>query len=411
MWAAWSRVARWLSCAAVFAALLWLPSASHAYSFGPTVRQAGVEQQAFDWGTHRCDADDYPDSPARAFRDAQNKTQLITGAPVNRRMRGSSLLTVVRECPAIMASHRNPDPAAYDDAEWIAATWTADGKTIHALVHDEYRGFQVPGMCPSGTYLACWYNAVTYARSTKSGTTYTHARPPAHLVASLPYRYAADTGPYGIFEPSNVLRTQRPGDAAPYYYSLVHVEDYPKVDPVQRAGVCVMRTSNIADPASWRAWDGTAFAATFTNPYAGAPATAGHICSPVSYPQIEKMNSSVTYSEYLGRYLLVGMSGQFDPARGQVVHGFYLSTSIDLVTWSDRRLLMEAPLPWTCPTGAERQIAYPSLLDPASTSRNYETTGRQAMLYFTRLNAPCGGPPSQDRDLVRIPIEFLPGAA
>lgn len=392
----------------VSAAGLLCAATTHAYTFGPTVRQSAAEQLAFDWSTQRCDDDDYPDAPARAFRDFQNKTQLIAGAPTNRRMRGSSLQTAVRECPILMSSHYRPDPSAYDDWEWIASTWTPDGKTIHALVHNEYRGSLVPMMCPSLSYPKCWYNAITYATSTTKGATYTHATPPAQLVASAPYQYVADSGPYGIFDPTNIIRTQRPGDAVPYYYAMVHLEDYPKSAPVQHAGACVMRTTNVADPTSWRAWNGTSFAVSFVNPYLDTSDPAGHVCTPVSYAQIEKMTSSLSYSDYLGRYVLVGMSGQYDPLRAAVVWGFYYSTSTDLVTWTDRRLLMEAPLPWVCPTGAEQQVAYPSLLDPLTRSRNHETIGQRPLLYFTRLNDPCGDPIGQDRDLIRIPIEFLP---
>jgi hypothetical protein len=48
---------------------------------------------------------------------------------------------------------------------------------------------------------------------------------------------------------------------------------------------------------------------------------------------------------------------------------------------------------------------YPALLDPASTSRNFETTGKTAYLYYTRHNFGQG---SLDRDLIRISVEFFP---
>ena len=37
---------------------------------------------------------------------------------------------------------------------------------------------------------------------------------------------------------------------------------------------CVMRTQTLADPTSWRAWDGTAFELQMTDPYTGAAAVA-----------------------------------------------------------------------------------------------------------------------------------------
>jgi hypothetical protein len=48
--------------------------------------------------------------------------------------------------------------------------------------------------------------------------------------------------------------------------------------------------------------------------------------------------------------------------------------------------------------------AYPSLIDPASRSRNLDTVGRRAYLYFSRANQPCDS--GLDRDLLRVPVEF-----
>ena len=56
----------------------------------------------------------------------------------------------------------------------------------------------------------------------RRGRTFTHAAPPRHLVASVPYRYEPDAGPYGLFQPSNIVR--RPEDG--YYYALIHAEAF-----------------------------------------------------------------------------------------------------------------------------------------------------------------------------------------
>jgi hypothetical protein len=379
-----------------------------AYGFGPVARQAGPEQIVLDWSTQRCDFDDYADAPARAFRDAAGQTQLVAGAPVNRRMRGPGLDALTRDCSAILTSRLSPDPAAYAAKQWLASFWTRDGTTIDALVHDEFHGMTTPIGCLSLTGAAgCWYNAVTAARSVDGGATYSAAPAPASVVATSPFRYIDATGPYGVFEPSNIIRARRPGEGVTYFYALVHVEDYPRAKPVQRAGVCLMRTRDLAAPATWRAWGGEAFDVRFSDPYSESPTPSAHACRPVAFGAIEKMNSSLTYNWYLKKYLLVGMSSVYDKVQHRAVYGFYSSTSKDLVDWTPRRLLMEAPLPWTCPTGGEHQLAYPSLLDPASPSRNYETTGQHPYLYFTRLNDPCLLPIGADRDLVRIPIELV----
>jgi len=50
---------------------------------------------------------------------------------------------------------------------------------------------------------------------------------------------------------------------------------------------------------------------------------------------------------------------------------------------------------------------YPSLLDPDSETRNFETTGKKAYLYYTLFNLDYLGNSTLDRDLVRVPVEFF----
>jgi hypothetical protein len=195
-------------------------------------------------------------------------------------------------------------------------------------------------------YTKCWYNSITLATSTDQGASYTHTSPPSHRVATVPYQYVADTGPYGVFEPSNTIYTQRPGDSQPYYYTMVRVEDYPKDSPVQQNGACVMRTQNLSDPTSWRTWNGTSFSVRFIDPYLEPGADPSqHVCKPVSRPQIVKMSYNVTYSNHFGKYLLVAPAGKIDPTSGAAVWGFYYSTSTDLVNWSTRQLRWKRRFP------------------------------------------------------------------
>jgi hypothetical protein len=101
--------------------------------------------------------------------------------------------------------------------------------------------------------------------------------------------------------------------------------------------------------------------------------------------------------------VLIGISA--DQIDGREVWGFYFSTSADLINWSRRKLIMEVPLPWTVEfPGSDLSFLYPSLLDPDSKSRNFETSDDQAYLFFTRNNF---GHASLDRDLVRVPVQFV----
>ena len=166
-----------------------------------------------------------------------------------------------------------------------------------------------------------------------------------------------------------------------------------------------MRTANLENPNSWRAWDGSGFRVTFSNPYAAAERNT-RPCEPVAHPQIADMTQSLTYSTYLDRYVLVGTSGKYDPGRREIVWGLYFSTSEDLISWSERRLLMEAELPHVHKCGDPSLRVHPSVLDPRSASRNFETVGKHAFLYFTRVRYDSACRQSSDRDLLRIAITF-----
>jgi hypothetical protein len=392
------RALRWrlLAVSAVLAALIVV---SEVRKFEEVnIEIAGLEQVVFDWSQDACEPADIPDIPARAFRDAQGRVQLIASHYTNRRMTGPDLDHLSHDCGVILPSHYNSDPATFDDREWIHSTYTPDGTTVFALVHNEYQGHTHPGRCPSGEYFNCWYNAVTLAISTDGGTTFRHAAsPPNHLVAAIPYPYAPDSGPAGIFQPSNIVHN--PADD--YYYTLLRVQRYRDQVP----GTCVMRTTDIADPRSWRAWDGAGFNVRFINPYLEPDEPPeNHICHPVSQDEIQLMVESLTFNTYLDSFLLVGTAVE-DQLDGETVSGIYYSTSDDLIHWTPRKLITEVESRQTYECGDPDPISYPSVLDPDSSSRNFETTGKRAYIYVTRFNYDSCKETS-DRDLVRVPIEF-----
>jgi hypothetical protein len=238
--------------------------------------------------------------------------------------------------------------------------------------------------------LRCWYNAVTLATSGDGGANYAEAPAPRNLVATIPSPYRPGAGPQGMFEPSNIVRSPRDG----MYYAMVRM--------IRRgdrtASVCPIRTARPWDAESWRGWDGRGFTVRFVDPYRVSAAPA---CSPVSQQEIGGMSESLTYNTVLRRFLLVGATGARPPDGGPVVWGFYYSTSPDLVHWTARRLLLRTVLPWTFRCGAPDPALYPSLIDPASRSRDFDTTGGHAFLYYTRIRATRCSDDGSDRDLVR----------
>jgi hypothetical protein len=353
------------------------------------------EQVVFDYSEDRCATDEFhiPDAPVRAFRDDRDRVQLILASRRTRRMLGPDLDSVAVE-PAgevILPSHERDDPATYDNLEWITATHTLDGRTVHALVHNEYHGWEHSPECRSER--ACWHNSVTLAVSTDGGASYGHVPAPAHTVATFPYRYAPNTGPAGYFMPSNIV------ERAGAYYALVRALNGPREQPAypaQGRGNVLIRTGDLHDPRSWRAWDGDGFGIAFADPYRSALDADRHAPVPVSVDPPKdaglpsacgagEMTESLTFNTYLGRYLLVGVSWKPDGAGGEPVWGVYYSLSSDLVEWSERRLLARAHPFYLRVTDAARphSVLYPSVLDPASDDRNFGTTGRVNDLYFT----------------------------
>lgn len=365
----------------------------------PILRIIGDEEIVFDWTDDKCEPDHIPDLATRAFRDATGQVQLITSHYVNYRMLGTNLNNLKADCNPIMASKRDPDPSQYTDAQWIAAPYSEDGQTVYALVHNEYQGHMHPGQCPQNDYFPCWDNSITLAVSTDGGQTYTEAlTPPEHLVGRFPYPYKPGAGPEGFRAPSNIIKGKDD-----YYYSFFNVSEY----GTQKQWVCLMRTDDLSAPGSWRFWDGATFEGQFADPYTDEISdTEAHICPHIDQVgnTSESLSESITYNTYLDRYVLVGISA--DWLEDREVWGFYYSFSQDLVNWTHRKLLLEIELPWTVDSpGSDVSHLYPTLLDPDSDSRNFETTDKTAYLYFTRNNFGHG---SLDRDLVRVPVEFFP---
>jgi hypothetical protein len=388
-------VARGLRGLLLFVALLL--GAAGAPARATTIDIVGPEEVVFDDATMSCFHADGPDGPVRAFRDYLGRVQMwIPGSDT--RMIGPDLNNLAHDCSVVLPDLRLANPADWADADWLGGQHTVDGQTVHALIHVEYHGITHPGWC-GGAHLECLYNSITYAVSTNGGESFVRPPVPQNLVAAVPYRYVPGDGRYGYFAPSNII--ERNG----FYYAMILVSN-PYGE--QQQGVCLMRTQTLADPQSWRAWDGHGFNVRFLDPYRESPEPIRrHICQPVANKQIVGIERSLTYNTYLNEYVVTGTSNRYEPSFGRVVFGFSFSTSSDLIHWSDRKLITEIVSPQTYVCGGRFPVAYPALLDPDSTDRNFATTDRQAYMYYTegvRVNCQA----TQKRNLIRVPVEFNP---
>lgn len=364
----------------------------------------GPEEVVFDWTTDACEPEHIPDITARAIRSADGLVSLYVAHYVTYRMVGADLDSVTTDCSApVHESDFDPDPATFNDSEWLASPWTEDGETVWAIVHNEYRGdtHGIAGQCPSGDRLTCLDTSITMAKSTDGGRTFVDiAAPPGHLVATQPYPYDDEGRPTGFRQPSNLV----PGDDG-YWYVFSNVSEYPSGDtPWEDQWVCVMRTDDLDDPGSWRYWDGTAFGGSFVNPYVDTPASDRVGCAPLAFPSIgNAVQESVVWSDVLDAWVMIGVGN--DPSAADEAFGFYYATSTDLLEWTRRRLLVELPLANTVADNAnELYYAYPSLLDPDSESRSFDTFDDEGYLYLARVNE---GGNSLDRDLVRFPVAVV----
>lgn len=366
----------WCVNAVGIVALLWVVPAA-------ALERVGEPQTVFSGGPGLCGDAMVPDAPVRAWRTADGGVRLIASYHVNRVLSGPDLDHLAPDCRIVYRGAESHQPADYDDHAWIAATHTTDGRTVHALVHDELHGHLRPDLCPAARYLACWENRVTGAVSSDGGETFRRTG----LVAALPYRYDGAAGrPVGYFNPSNII--EKDG----WYYATVFATAWRD----QRPGTCLMRSRDLADSASWRAWDGQAFSVRFQDPYqtGEAPESPGsHVCAPVG--ALMAPVSGIVRHRTSGRYI----------ATLAATGGVYVSTSRDLISWSPPKLAWPVAVmgrqgcdhPWA--------LAYPVLLDGDAPGRNFDSVGDEAWLYFTRLwTEACGL--TMRRDLMRVRVRL-----
>jgi hypothetical protein len=398
----------WAIPVALLFAALAFPSGAQAvlwYDFNePYVSATGPDVRVYDWSADNCgDSNAIPDQPARAFRNAAGQVVMLATHYEARRFTGSTLGALTHQCPMIWNSPESPDPSTWDHASWISAPYTRDGNVVYSLSHMEYRGWlfdpRQPPLCYPGSpdWHTCWYNAITLLHSFDGGANFSHTSAPTHYVGGPPFQYQPGIGPAGFFNPSNIVRGK---DG--YYYSLIQtMEKLP-----QEKGACLWRTQDLSDPKSWRAWNGSSFTVRFLDPYQNSiPDQSQHICEPVGATTIETGSESLTWNTYLKKWLLVRAAGG---ASGNPT-GFYAYISDDLINWSVWERVLEAKLPWAHTCGEPDYVLYPSLLDPESDTRNFETTGQHPYLFMTHFNVQYnqgGCFMSNDRDLVRIPIEL-----
>jgi hypothetical protein len=362
----------------------------------------GAKEVVMDGTAQRCEDLDLPDGPAIFVRDENGSLVMFSGnAPRYYVSRGTGFDRLTRDCsrPALVSADRRTADS-YENWEWVWSVYR-EGSSWHALVHNEFHD-AIAATCQPGNPAPgnpCWYNSVTYAVSTDGARTFTKPGAPAHTVAPAPYAWVppepgmpASGFAEGYFGPSNIVRG-RDG----YYYSFLMA--IPTENWQGPQGRCVSRTNVLGDPSSWRAWDGTGFNLRMTSPY-----VTGQSAPVCAFLETNLSQGQVIYSSYLERYVF--LAAMITSYEGRLACGFFYELSADLIHWSQQHRLTEARLGWCNPDPSQPAIEpavvfYPSLVDHADTTVNFEVMGRTPHLYYVRINGD-----NLDRDVVRVPLTF-----
>jgi hypothetical protein len=370
-----------------------------------TVKARGPFEVVFKHSTSACQPDDVPDDGARAFRDSSNTVHLIASGYTNLAMVGPSLDKVKRVCTPMYQDSKSADPSRFDDLGWLESFYTLDGSTIFGLVSHDYHPSRHHLTCGKSTAPAsdtCWYSDVTFAVSHNGGKSFTSPPPgPGRLVAGAPYKFDPNhTSPAGAFVVSNIVSWPKSPYGKDAYFVFISVA----ADGAQKGGTCLLRTTTLNDPHSWRAWDGRDFTVSFIDPYT-TPVfdPAKHVCEPIDHAHLGWAVRSLLKLESGG--FIITMDGAFNTPAGEHIPAVYTSTSADLIHWSQPAVAQQfEPHDSGCTASSKHVLmySYPALLDPNSPTRNFETVGNTAYIYFLRVRR-CGG---LDRDLVRLPVSI-----
>ena len=327
-------------------------------------------QVVYDTAHDPCGQDDMPDVNARAFRDAGGSIVMFALYDMNRAFRGKGLEHLSIDCHVVLGSGSDPDPAHYDDRNFLTATWTANGSNVVALIHHEYHA-DLHGRCNVKSTLGCWYNTILAYQSKNAGADFTRSEP--LVVAAAPFRQDVGQGRHrGFFNPSNIFSDGR------YEYFFAATTGWNG----QAYGACLFRSATPENSASWRAFDGHGFSIRYDDPYA-AGFVVPKACAPIS-PFVFPVGA-VVRNRTSGLWIAVFQAAQ--NAGVYPVDGFYYAEAKDLTHWSEPRLLLAGKTLYSDPCKAgPSMIAYPSLLDPTAKSRNFDDVGAAPFLYYVRID-------------------------
>lgn len=396
-------------------------------------------ETVIDWkstGNQFCNEYDVPDSHIRAFRTNDPTQPLVLFAGnAARTDKNCKPETTTCEYDLFVRRATNFEPGSiqsdcanrftngaetiadnFNNLEWFWSGYYENGK-LHTIIYNEFHDPLSPTICklwnglPATTLEPdnlCRYTGLTYTYSMDNGHTYQNNPTINPVVAGPPLKWnpatmapepAPTDGGYGFFDITNIIKREESGIT--YYYALVIFNDI--AAPFSR--VCTIRTTNLDDPSSWRAWGGTAYNVSMNTPYPNEH--AGPPCTSNSLAQTGRLLGTITYNTYMKKYLHVG-NMIFNPGTGSKC-GFYYSTSDDLRNWSKAQLFVEqqhiagTSVPSLCNNTTGPVTAYGGMIDHDQlfdlTDPNFEKSDNTFHIYYTYFPNHSGD--AMNRDLVR----------
>jgi len=150
-----------------------IPPTPTAEPFISSLIVIGPPEIVYKWDTDRCNDDMLPDLPVRAIRDADGMIQLTIPSTTNYRLIGPDFDSLKPDCTPIMLSDRDRDPSHYNHSEWVASTYTDDGMSIYAIIHNEFHGDQAGSTWQANLDFSDQQGSNNWTYQSWDGSTYT----------------------------------------------------------------------------------------------------------------------------------------------------------------------------------------------------------------------------------------------
>jgi hypothetical protein len=352
----------------------------------PVLHVAGPLMTLYRAADSACDKNFIPDAPARAFRRKDASVVVMAPHYDNWILHGDGLLTVRADCRGALlkSAYRQSVPGNL----WIEATFTDDGQHIFALASQDLTDENERNGCGPKAPGGCWSNNMVFVDSSNGGESFNvqSIRP----FATTNRNVISDRNRAGYFTTSNVSSVA--GDS----YFLLYTEGL--ID--QPPGNCLFMSQTPTNASSWFGWDGNTFTVQF-----GTSGANLRACKPVM-----KLPGPARSLMFIPKYhtWITVFAARLEDQNGdsQSRSGFYTSFSADLIKWSDPVLLLQEPLVPRLDSNAYI-ASYPSLIDPKSASRNFDSIDETEPVLFFTIQHLLNGSGTMNRDLVYAPLALL----